>query len=375
MQTASATSRPDWSRIRRVLLVRLRSIGDTVLMTPCLEALKAWRPELEITVLLEPLSASILEAHPLVDHLIVAEKSLAARARLIGRLRRARFDMAFNLHGGTTATLLARLAGARQTAGYKGYRASWMLGLRAPDPDVILGRAQLHSVEQQLALLCWTGVPWPVTRPQLRLAVSSAAEKSVRAKLQAALVAATGNPRGIDEGMLHNGFALIAPAAAFESKRWEAAGFASIIEHLRERWQLPSVVIAGPGQESLAREVATATRAGALWLTGLSLQELMALINLARVFVGNDSGPMHIAAAFGRPLVAVFGSSNASVWHPWTDSPYRIVAADTATRRRGDIAKDEAFGADDSGFAIRQVPPGKVVAAVDQVLELALAAS
>ena len=79
MQQAAETSRPDWSRIRRVLLVRLRSIGDTVLMTPCLEALKSWRPELEVTVLMEPLSAPILEAHPLIDQLIVAEKSFAAR--------------------------------------------------------------------------------------------------------------------------------------------------------------------------------------------------------------------------------------------------------------------------------------------------------
>lgn len=369
---------PDWSRIRRVLLVRLRSIGDTVLMTPCLEALKAWRPELEITVLLEPLSAPILDAHPLVDQLIVAEKSLTARARLIGRLRRARFDLAFNLHGGTTATLLARLAGARHTAGYKGYRASWMLRLRAPDPNEILGRAKLHSVEQQLALLCWTGVPWPTTRPQLHLTVSSAAEQSVRVKLQAALVASTGDTRGIDDEMLRSGFAIIAPAAAFESKRWNADGFASVADHLREQWQLPSIVIAGPGQESLAREVATATRGGALSLTGLSLQEVMALTSLARVFVGNDSGPMHIAAAFGRPLVAVFGSSNASVWHPWTDSPYRVIrgrgpgAGGQADADAGNVVIDSS---DDSEFAIRRIPTSKVVAAVDEVLELALAAS
>src|ERR1044071_205120 len=218
MQQAAETSRPDWSRIRRVLLVRLRSIGDTVLMTPCLEALKSWRPELEVTVLMEPLSAPILEAHPLIDQLIVAEKSFTARARLVGRLRRARFDIAFNLHGGTTATMLARLAGARHRAGYQGHRASRLLTQRAPDPDVILGRAPLHSVEQPLALLYWTGVPWPATRPQLRLKVSGAAETSVRGKLQAALTGTTGDTHGmrrrVDE-MMRDGFALIAPAAAF----------------------------------------------------------------------------------------------------------------------------------------------------------------
>ena len=82
-------SLPDWSAARKVLLVRLRSIGDTVLMTPCLAALKAMRADLEINVVSEPLAAPLLEDHPLVDHLIVADRSLAARARLVRQLRRA----------------------------------------------------------------------------------------------------------------------------------------------------------------------------------------------------------------------------------------------------------------------------------------------
>jgi heptosyltransferase-3 len=106
-------------------------------------------------------------------------------------------------------------------------------------------------------------------------------------------------------------------------------------------------------------------------LTGLSLKELIALIGLARVFVGNDSGPMHVAAALKRPLVAVFGSSNADVWHPWTDSAYRIV---------GSQQEDSAAGATTSSpagsrLAIRSVPASRVIAAVDEVLESAPAAT
>src|SRR5689334_15812967 len=141
-----------------------------VLMTPCLAALKSLRPDLQVTVVSEPLAAPVLEDHPLVDHLIVADKSLAGRTRLAGELRRRRYDVAFNLHGGTTATWLARLAGAKCTIGYKSYRHSQWLDLRAPSSEVILGRKPLHSVEHQLALLHWAGVPWPQERLRLSLA-------------------------------------------------------------------------------------------------------------------------------------------------------------------------------------------------------------
>lgn len=379
MSRERAINLPDWSAARNVLLIRLRSIGDTVLMTPCLAALKSWRPDIRIAVVSEPLAAPLLEDHPLVDQLIVAEPSLTARARLVRQLRRARFDVAINLHGGTTATWLARLAGARWSLGYRGNRHSQWLDLRAPNPDVILGRALVHSVEQQLALLQWAGVPWPQTRPQLSLTVSSDAERSAREKLNAARVAQAVSLRrtGDDAG---GPFAIVAPAAAFESKRWTAEGFIRVAHHLRDRWGLPSVVIGGPGQEALASEVAA--QANAVALAGVTLKELMAVTNLARAFVGNDSGPMHIAAALRCPLVALFGSSNAEVWHPWTDSPYRIVGgrgpgaggragAETNRQWHRDTNTPDA----DGSFAIRHIPAGDVTAALDDVLKLALAAS
>jgi ADP-heptose:LPS heptosyltransferase len=346
---------PDWSRVRKVLLVRLRSIGDTILMTPSLAALKSWRPDIEITVLSEPLSAPVLDGHPLVDNLIITERTLSSRSRLINRLRRERFDVAFNMHGGSTATILARLSGARHTLGYGAYGCSWMLSARAPAPDSILGRTLLHSVEQQLALFHWSGVPWPPSRPQLSIASSKEAELSVREKLKRACM--TGD------------FAIIAPAASFESKRWTADGFAGVTDHLSERWNLPSVIIAGPGQEHLAQEVTARMRSNACVLVGLSLKELIALIGLARVFVGNDGGPMHIAAALCRPIASVFGSSNANVWHPWTDSPYSIVKNGSES---GKPHKDTnaASTSEESEFAIRRISIGEVIAAVDEVLEL-----
>src|SRR5215831_3101150 len=114
-QDPAFSSFPDWTTVDKVLLVRLRSIGDTVLMTPCLAAIKSFRPEIRITVVSEPLSSPLLEGHQLLDQLIVAGRGIGSRLGLIRELRRLRFDVAFNLHGGTTATFICALSGARST--------------------------------------------------------------------------------------------------------------------------------------------------------------------------------------------------------------------------------------------------------------------
>src|ERR1044072_2230764 len=158
----------EWSEVDNVLLVRLRSIGDTVLMTPCLEALKTFRPEIKIAVVSEPLAAPLLEDHPLVDKLFIIEANFRSRIGLIKKLRHEKFAIAFNMHGGSTASFITRLSDANSTVGYAGHRYSSLLTARATAPDVILGRHEIHSVEQTLALLHWTGVPLPAF-PQLSL--------------------------------------------------------------------------------------------------------------------------------------------------------------------------------------------------------------
>lgn len=320
-------------------------------MTPCLQALNDWQPAVEISVVTEPSAAPVLEGHSLVDHLFVTTKSLTSRLGLTARLRGKGFDLAFNLHGGSTAMLLTAMSGAKHTFGFRDQRGSWLLSERAPAPDVLLGRKIIHSVEQQLALLSCAGVPVP-QRPRLSLAIDSDAGASARTKLIGA---------GLTVASLTSGrFAIVAPGAAFESKRWSARGFASVIDHLASRWQLESIIIAGPGQESLSREVAGFSDSDPYTLSGISLAELKAVVGIfGRVFVGNDSGPMHIAAALECPVVAVFGSSNPDVWHPWTGAAYRVLGGERGT------ADSNVRGSIDT------VRVDEVVSALDEVLESA----
>jgi ADP-heptose:LPS heptosyltransferase len=320
-------------------------------MTPCLQALKDSQPTVEISVVTEPLAAPVLEGHTLLDHLFVTTKELMSRLRLIALLRRENFDVAFNLHGGSTAMLLTSMSGAKHTFGFRDQQGSWLLSQRAPAPDILLGRKKIHSVEQQLALLSFAGVPSP-HQPRLSLAISSDAVTSAKTKLIVA---------GLTAASLASGrFAIISPGAAFESKRWGAREFASVIDHLDSRWQLESIIISGPGQEQLAAEVASLSHSNSRLLSNISLAELKAVVGVfGRVFVGNDSGPMHIAAALGCPVVTVFGSSNPDVWHPWTSAAYRVLGGERGTpdsNVRGSIAT----------ISLRDV-----TAALDEVIESA----
>nr|MBA2341144.1 glycosyltransferase family 9 protein [Pyrinomonadaceae bacterium] len=130
----------DWSSVRRVLIVRLRSIGDTVLVTPFLHALREFLPEAQIDVLLEDWVAPLLDGYEDIDRTIAIDcKNLASRLRVGRNLRRARYDVAFNLHAGTTAALLVRASGAAYRIGYDHARLKHLHNIIAPPAHVLWG--------------------------------------------------------------------------------------------------------------------------------------------------------------------------------------------------------------------------------------------
>src|SRR6478672_7904660 len=143
----------DWASVERVLIVKLRSIGDTVLATPSLIALRRFLPKAQIDILLEDWVAPVLEGFEGVDNVISIGKGMAERVRVARELRRERYDVAFNLHGGTTATFLTRASGARHRVGLENYQYSFLYNHLLSSPADFWGRAEMHSAEQQLALL------------------------------------------------------------------------------------------------------------------------------------------------------------------------------------------------------------------------------
>lgn len=346
-----AHARWDWSAVRRVLVVRLRSIGDTVLATPSLRALRRFLPEARIDILLEDWVAPLLEGSEDVDRVVTVErKSSASRLRVAKLLRAEKYDVVYNLHGGSTAALLTRATGTRRRVGYAAYSYASLHNHTAPPSSALWGREKTHSAEQQLALLGWTGVP-VTDRPASRLAVTDEASEHVSRRLRES------------EFVEGGGFALIHPAAAFDTKTWAAENFARVVEHLAGRG-LASVVVAGPGEERVVRDLRTHTRAPFVSFTDLSLPELTALASRARLFVGNDSGVAHIAAAVGVPQVVVFGSSNVAHWSPWTRAPFEVVREEMPCAPCPGYTCSEF----DEPECIRRVSVARVTSAVERVL-------
>lgn len=344
-----APPRWDWQDVRKVLIVRLRSIGDTVLATPSIFALKRFLPNVEVDILVEDWVAPVLANHPHVNKVVVLERGgFFARAHVAKELRSAGYDVVYNLHGGTTATFLTRATGARHRVGFKTYQYAQLHNHQAPSPLLLWGQQKTHSVEQQLALLGWTGVP-VTDRPRTQLAVPPAAAAYVEKKLA-------------DAGLGDRKIALIHPAAAFATKQWATDNFARVVDFLAERGFAP-VAIAAPHESGVIYELQEKASVKIVSFD-LMLPEVTALAARSQVFVGNDSGIAHIAAAVGTPSVVVFGSSNIAHWRPWNRAPAEVVFEEMPCQPcHGYFC--EKFAQPE---CILRVPVTRVVAAIERVL-------
>jgi heptosyltransferase-3 len=355
-----APARWDWQAVERVLVVRLRSIGDTVLATPSLFALKRFLPQARVDILLEDWVAPVLDGFPHVDEVIKLErKSTSSRARVACELRANRYDVVYNLHGGTTATLLTRATGAKQRVAYQTYQYARLHNQLAPSSAILWGRKKTHSVEQQLALLGWTGVPVS-DRPPTELAVTAEASANIAARLKTA-------------GMIDRAFAVIHPAAAFATKQWAADKFGQVAASLANL-NLPAVAITTPAEKPIIDEMNKNTRTPIEAFTDLSLPEITALLARARLFIGNDSGIAHMAAAVQTASVVIFGSSNRAHWRPWVAG----LSASAAEIVFEEMECQPCHGYFCEKFAepecIKRVPVERVNAAVERVLRESAAA-
>lgn len=296
----------DWDSVKRVLVVKLRSIGDTVLATPSLFALRRFLPNTQIDILLEEWVAPVIEGQGLVDNVIAVGESIASKFAVARELRRHEYDVAFNLHGGTTATFFVRAAGARHRVGYSHYQYSFLYNHLLSSATDFWRQERIHSAEQQLALLGSVGIPVG-DRPKSRLVVTD-----------------RGRTARVDEWHERGHYALLHPGTAFFTKQWSPENFARTADFLAAKGF--SVITVGSKDESnILDRLSAAARVPVTTFDDLTLPEIMALASGANIFIGNDSGIAHIAAAVETPSVVIFGSSNRNHWRPWSDAPHEIV--------------------------------------------------
>jgi ADP-heptose:LPS heptosyltransferase len=298
---------PDLPPNAAVLVVRLRSIGDVVLTLPALQALHDWRPDLRIHMLVEPLCVPLLEGHPAISEIVVLTKFWET----VRFLRQSDFSIAFNMHGGPTSAFLTRLSGAPVRVCWAQRQFASFYNVRVPIHFPVAGRIQMHTAEHRLQQFLYTGLPEKPLLAAKVYADPNAAE-FVRKKLA---------EKGIAPG---EAYAVMRPGASQANKRWPVERFAAIAHWLREAHGISSVVNLGPGDEHISADVKQRFASVGVIIDSLDLRGLVALLAGSCLFVGNDTGPTHIAAALGRKCVVIFGASDSKVWSPWK-TEYRLV--------------------------------------------------
>ncbi|MBV9771078.1 MAG: glycosyltransferase family 9 protein [Bryobacterales bacterium] len=261
----------------RVAVIRLRSLGDCVLTTPALSLLKQSRPDLQIAVVVEDRFAAVFTGNPDVDQILAPNAASLARFRP---------NLALNLHGGVASVRLMLGAASGLRAGFGHFRFQPMYNIRIPRAQEILGvERKVHTAEHLASAMFYLGVP----RSEIP-----------RAKLFA------------EPSRRKRAYAVLHPHASAAQKTWPPENFRAVARHLDQDAQLgiEPVFVAGADEDMAAFSDYTCFQ-------GAPLEELKSLLAGAALFVGNDSGPAHIAAAFRCPVVILFGSSDIDNWRPW----------------------------------------------------------
>ncbi len=255
-------------------VIRLRSLGDCVLTTPALDILKRSRPDLKLAVVVEDRFRAVFEENPAIDAILPPST---------GALRGWRPELCLNLHGGTRSAWMTRLSGARFRAGFAHFRNRFAYNVLIPRAQEILHLdRKVHTAEHLASAMFYLGAA-PVDIPRARLFTEP-------------------RPSG-------SGHAVIHPVASTPAKTWPAERFLAVAGHLRSHGLEPVFIGSATDDLSPFREFRT--------IAGASLAEIKRLLASALLFAGNDSGPAHMAAAFGLPVVVIFGASDPAIWGPW----------------------------------------------------------
>jgi heptosyltransferase III len=289
-------------------IIRLRLLGDMVMLTPALAALHAWRPDLRLSVVTEPAYRAILEGNPAVAEILV----FRSLAQAVPEMRRRHFSIVFNQHSGPTSALLTAASGAPVRVCWEHRQLGFVYNVNVPGPQAFYPREDdVHTVKQRMTQFYHAGLPMGPIPPAVVYPQRDAIEFV--------------NDRLVQEGLkAGQPYVLLRPGATNAAKRWAVENFAEIARWLRETRGATPVVNLGPGDEEIAADVYRLFAPHSVVIDRLDLRQLIALIAGARLLVGNDTGPTHIAAATGRPIVVIFGASNPVHWKPWA-VPHRLI--------------------------------------------------
>jgi predicted lipopolysaccharide heptosyltransferase III len=290
----------------KILIIKLRYIGDTVLMTPLLSTIKAGIHNAELDVLVNEATQDVLTDHPSVRRLWPlrgrgSRRSLWHMVGLIHSLRREQYDIVIELTNNDRGAFLAYATGAPVRIGYHSNQAFRNKVLYNRTVDSVLGR--IHTVDHHLKMAEELGLPVVDRTPYIH--VSS--EKMWKVKERLLRLGLT----------KEEPFAIIHPGARRWYKSWPPEKFSRLADRIVLEWGIKVILAGGKDDMTACAKIMEQMEEEALNLTDqVPLLELPALVKKAQCLIGNDSAPIHIATAVGTPAIAIFGPTNWRIWQP-----------------------------------------------------------
>ena len=290
--------------MRNVLIIKLRYIGDVLLATPTVHAIKAARPDTRVAMMVNRGTEDVLSGNPDMDEIVILDKgSLLAQWQLIAGLRRRQFDTVIDLTDGDRSAFLTWISGAPVRIGFNDenrWRGQCYTQVVQPVPGV------RHRIDRDMAALKPLGVHPNGKLPRLWLTGEDEASAD---QLLDRLGIRGDRP-----------IVIIQPGARYWFKAWPYERFAELADRLASDYGCQVLIGGSQEEEALAQRIHEAAKSRPISMAGLAtLKQFAAIAKRAALFVGNDSGAMHIAAAVGTPMVALFGPSNPDEWGPRRD--------------------------------------------------------
>jgi heptosyltransferase-1 len=288
----------------KILIVRLGALGDIVHALPVAAALRDRYPDGQIDWLVDRRHAAVLDLVPVISRRVAVDsRRWGVSLGAVRALRRERYDAAVDLQGLVKSAAFARMSGAARVIGFARAHLRERIAAgfysEACEPGNVT-----HVIDKNLSVLALFGIA--ERRRQFPIAVpeSAAGEPVVERVRRAGL----------------RGYALINPGAAWPNKRWPPARYGEVASALATRHGLLPVVLWGPGEQAIATGVVEASNGIAMTAAPTGIGDLLALARGARLMVSGDTGPLHLAAAVGTPVVALFGPTDPARNGPWDAS-------------------------------------------------------
>lgn len=290
--------------VKKILVIRIDRIGDVVLSTPTLRALREHFPQAHIALMLRPETEALLLENPSINEIIIYEKrGFIESLRFILDLRKRRFDLAIDLIWDypLKSALLVYLSGAKYRLGYDIAGRGIFFNVR-----VTSDKKDKHTIERTLDVVRTVGVDTPNREPEI--VVSSQSKKAIYEFL---------SQHNISQEDLVVG---IHPGGHYPTQRWSKEGFARVGDEIAKRYGAKVIIVGSSGETELVQGVVGLMETEPVNMAGTSLEQLIALIDRCYLFICNNSGPLHIAVALKTPTVSTMGPTIPQRWWPIGDN-------------------------------------------------------